>query len=192
MSLSIRYNAPVTLTFSLLCIGVFFLCELIPSLRQNVFSISPYWSWTNPIDYLRLFTYTLGHANKEHLMGNISLFLLLAPMMEEKYGSRDIAYMIGVTALITAIFQILLFNTGLLGASGVLFMFIMLTSFADARKGSIPLTFILVLLFFMGKEIVGAWNNDNVSQYAHIAGGLFGGFFGFALESQREKGGATQ
>ena len=187
MSLKIRYNAPVTLTFSLVCIGVFFLCEIIPGLRDNFFVLRGYWSWTNPMDYLRLFTYTLGHANKEHLMGNISLFLLLAPMMEEKYGSRDILMMIGVTAFVTAIFQILLFNSGLLGASGVLFMFIILTSFADARKGSIPLTFILVLLFYVGKEFVGAWNNDSVSQYAHIAGGLIGGFFGFSLESGKMK-----
>lgn len=190
MSLSIRYNAPVSLTFSLACIGVFFLCEMMPSLRYNVFSLSGYWSWTDPMNYLRLFTYTLGHANKEHLMGNISLFLLLAPMMEEKYGSKDIASMIGVTALVTAIFQILLFDTGLLGASGVLFMFIILTSFADARKGSIPLTFILVMLFFIGKEVVGAWNNDQVSQYAHIAGGLIGGFFGFSLESSKQNNAA--
>jgi len=187
MSLKIRYNAPVTLTFSLVCIAVFFLCELIPNLRNEVFVLRGYWSWTSPMDYIRLFTYTLGHANKEHLMGNISLFLLLAPMMEEKYGSKDIAAMIGVTAFVTAVFQILLFDSGLLGASGVLFMFIVLSSFADARKGSIPLTFILVLLFFIGKELVGAWNNDQVSQYAHIAGGLIGGFFGFSLESSKLK-----
>jgi membrane associated rhomboid family serine protease len=187
MSLKIRYNAPVSLTFSLVCIGVFFLCELIPNLRENFFVLYGDWQWANPMYYLRLFTYTLGHANKEHLMGNISLFLLLAPTMEEKYGSRDILAMIGVTAFVTAVFQILLFDTGLLGASGVLFMFIILTSFADARKGSIPLTFILVLVFYIGKELVGAWNNDMVSQYAHIAGGLIGGFFGFALESGKMK-----
>jgi rhomboid protease GluP len=186
MSLSIRYNSPVTLTFSLACIAVFIICEIMPmEFKRTFFVLNGYWSWSNPMDYLRLFSYTLGHANKEHLIGNLSLFLLIAPMMEEKYGSRNIGIMMGVCALVTAVFQVLLFNTGLLGASGLVFMFIVLVSFADARKGSIPVTFILVLVFFIGKEIIGAFNNDGVSQYAHIMGGILGGLFGFAAEDSK-------
>ncbi len=187
MSISIRYNAPITLTFSLACVGIFLLSEMIPALRTEFFVLHGYWNWSDPLDYLRLFTYTLGHANKEHLIGNISVFLLIAPIMEEKYGSKDIAVMMVMTALITAIFQVLLFDTDLLGASGLLFMFIILASFADARKGSIPLTFILVLLFYVGKEVAGALSNDNVSQYAHIAGGLLGALFGFAIETNQNQ-----
>ena len=86
------------------------------------------------------------------------------------------------TALVTAFFQILLFSSGLLGASGIVFMFIVLVSFADARKGTIPLTFILVVLFFIGTEVIHSMQNNNVSEYAHIAGGIMGGIFGMTFK----------
>jgi membrane associated rhomboid family serine protease len=66
-------------------------------------------------------------------------------------------------------------------------MFIVLVSFADAKDGTIPLTFILVVLFFVGKEIMSSIGNDNVSQYAHIAGGVLGGVFGFAAPAAKGK-----
>ena len=187
MAIKIQYNAPVTVTFSLACIVVYGLCSVFPNLTLSVFSISSYWDAGNPLDYLRLFTYTIGHGNIEHLTSNMSMFLLIAPMMEEKYGSKNVAIMMLVTALITAILQMVFFSTGLLGASGILFMFIILTSFADAKKGSIPLTFILVMIFFLGREISSAFGNDNVSQYAHIIGGVFGAIFGFALDKEKVK-----
>lgn len=188
MALKIQYNAPVTLSFSLICIFIYILCSAFPSLSIHIFSLRPYWDASNPVDYISLFTYTMGHANIEHLTGNMSMFLLIAPMMEEKYGSKNIAIMMAVTALITAILQLVFFSTGLIGASGILFMFIILTSFADAKKGSIPLTFILVLVFFLGREVSNAFlSTDNVSQYAHIIGGIFGAIFGFVLGKEPSK-----
>lgn len=194
MALKIQYNAPVTLSFSLICIFIYGICLMIPSLKMSIFSLGPYWNASDPINYISLFTYTMGHANMEHLTGNMSMFVLIAPMMEEKYGSKNVAIMMAVTALITAILQLVFFSTGLLGASGILFMFIILTSFADAKKGSIPLTFILVLIFFLGREISNAIaSNDNVSQYAHIIGGIFGAIFGFMLEKEpKEKTNSIQ
>ena len=173
MALKIRYNSPVVLTFSLICIGVF-LVDLIFSvgsspnslgpITKNFFMLNGYFSWSNPLDYLRILTYTMGHSNQAHIMGNMSIFLLIAPIMEEKYGSRNILIMMVTTALVTAFFQIVLFSSGLLGASGIVFMFIVLVSFADARKGTIPLTFILVVLFFIGTEVIPSRQSNNVSE----------------------------
>ena len=107
--------------------------------------------------------------------------------MEEKYGSKKILLMMLLTAIITANLQILLFSSGLLGASGIVFMFIVLVSFADARKGSIPLTFILVVLFFIGQEVLHSMQDNQVSEYAHIMGGIMGGIFGMVFnESQKD------
>ena len=75
----------------------------------------------------------------------------------------------------------LLFNTGLLGASGVVFMLILLSSFTNVKSGNIPLTFILIIFLFMGKEVYTAFSQDNISQFAHILGGICGGVFGFKL-----------
>jgi len=92
------------------------------------------------------------------------------------------------TAIVTAIFQVIFFTSGLLGASGLVFMFIVLVSFADVKEGTIPLTFIVVVLFFMGKEIMSSMSNDNISHYAHIAGGILGGVFGFTAQRVKQTG----
>ncbi len=192
-SLRIDYNAPVVLTFSLICTAVYILSYIFggdvadnpDGIIGSLFVLPGNWYWNDWLNYFRLFSYTMGHANTDHIVGNMSIFLLIAPIMEEKYGSRNILIMMVVTSLVTAFFQILLFSSGLLGASGLVFMFIVLVSFADAKDGTIPLTFILVVIFFVGKEIWGAMQHDNVSQYAHIAGGILGGIFGFAAPSAK-------
>lgn len=195
-NIRISYNAPVVLTFSLICIGVYFLNytfwgdldQNTNSLMGNYFVLPGRWDWSEWRNYVRLFTYTMGHANQAHIWGNLSIFLLIAPIMEEKYGSKNILTMMVLATIITAFFQILLFDSNLVGASGLVFMFIVLVSFADVREGSIPLTFILVLLFFIGKEVfAGMTADDNISHYAHIAGGILGAIFGFAAEPQKSK-----
>lgn len=194
MRLKIRYNAPVVLTFSLICIGVYLVdmiagigSEEIGPVTRSFFMLPGYFAWSDPLNYVRLFSYTMGHANQAHIIGNMSIFLLIAPIMEEKYGSRKILLMMVLTALITGFFQIMLFSSGLLGASGIVFMFIVLVSFADARKGSIPLTFILVVLFFIGQEIIHSTQVNQVSEYAHIMGGIMGGVFGMLFVEKNPK-----
>ena len=74
MGLKIRYNSPVVLTFSLICIAVFVL-DLIFSIGSNgetgpitqkFFMLRGYFDYTNPLDYLRLLSYTMGHSNQAH------------------------------------------------------------------------------------------------------------------------------
>jgi len=99
--------------------------------------------------------------------------------MEEKYGSKFTLFMILITALITGLLNVIFFNTGLLGASGIVFMLILLVSFTNTDGGQIPLTFILVALLFVGKEVLQIMDSDQVSQFAHIIGGVCGSAFGF-------------
>jgi membrane associated rhomboid family serine protease len=193
-SLKISYNAPVVLTFALICSAVYIINYIfwgdLGDTRNGLigqFFVIDKWQWFDWKNYIRIFAYTMGHANTEHLVGNLSIFLLIGPIMEEKYGSRNVLTMMVTTAIVTAIFQVLFFNSGLLGASGLVFMFIVLVSFADVKEGTIPVTFIVVVLFFVGKEIMGIMAQDNVSQYAHIAGGILGGVFGFAAQSSKLK-----
>ena len=56
------------------------------------------------------------------------------------------------------------------------------SSLAGMRNGAIPLTLILVVVLYLGGEVVDAVSvNDNVSQLTHIIGGLCGAGFGFAM-----------
>ncbi len=132
---------------------------------------------------LRLVTHVLGHASWTHLLGNFTLILLIGPMAEEKYGSGALLLMMFTTALVTGLLNVLLLDTGLYGASGIAFMLILLTSITNIRAGEIPLTFVLVILLFMVKEVFAAFQTDNISEFAHILGGICGAFFGFLLHA---------
>ena len=66
---------------------------------------------------------------------NMMFFLLLGPGIEEKYGSKNTLIMIAVTALITGLVNYLFFPRAmLLGASGIVFCFIILSSMTDIRS----------------------------------------------------------
>ncbi|MFC1586130.1 rhomboid family intramembrane serine protease [Fibrobacterota bacterium] len=176
----IKYNSPVILTYTLLCTSVMLLDDLTPgTLSGAFFAVYPQMDFTDPIGYWRLFSHIAGHQDWVHLMGNFSFVLLLGPILEEKYGSGRLLSMILFTGLITGIINVMLFPTGLMGASGIVFMFIILSSFTNFRSGDIPLTFILIIILFLTKEVLSALKEDSVSQFAHILGGIIGSMFGF-------------
>jgi membrane associated rhomboid family serine protease len=94
--------------------------------------------------------------------------------------------MIAITALVTGLLHILFTPVGLLGASGVVFMMILLASITNMQEGRIPLTLILILILYVGQEVV-SWvtTSSNVAHSAHIIGGLCGAAFGL-LTGQRK------
>lgn len=187
--MKLSYNAPVTLTFALLSAIVLALDQFIfTSLTEQMFSVGGSMSLGDPLDYIRLFSHVIGHADWTHLLGNFAFILLLGPILEEKYGSALLLLMMAITALVTGVINVLLLSTGLLGASGIVFMMILLVSFTNFRKGEIPLTFILIVLLYLAREVITAFQDDSVSQFAHIAGGLTGSLFGF-LRPHRARSG---
>ncbi len=141
---------------------------------------------SSPLTYVRFFTHVLGHANWEHFIGNASYILLLGPLLEEKYGSQLILFVILATALVTALVNYLFFwNVGLCGASGVVFAFILMPSFTSFRDGEIPLTFILVAIVFIGQQVLeGLFLKDNVSNLSHIIGGIVGAAIGYVMNKK--------
>jgi membrane associated rhomboid family serine protease len=73
-------------------------------------------------------------------------------------------------------------GTAMLGASGIVFMMMLLGSFTNMQKGRIPLTLVLALLVFIGREVlVGISTDTNVSHTTHIIGGLCGAVFGYLI-----------
>jgi membrane associated rhomboid family serine protease len=180
----ISYNAPVVLSFTFVALAVYvvthhFLLGLLPW-----FVTFPAFNLSNPLDYFRIFSHVLGHKDMEHLMGNFTLILLLGPILEEKYSSKSLLWLMLITAFITAVLNTLMFNTGLMGASGIVFLFILLASFTTFKSGELPLTFILVFFLFIGQEAFRSFQDDNVSQFAHILGGMVGSVFGFVFNKK--------
>ncbi len=174
------YNAPVILTLSLLALAVHLADKASGGqLAPAYFAAIPDFNFQSPASWFRLVSHVLGHKDMAHLAANFSMILLIGPILEEKYGSKSLLMMILITALVTGLLNTFFFNSGLMGASGLVFMMILLGSFANHRPGEIPLTFILVVVLYLSGEVVAAFKNDNISQFAHILGGLFGTLFGF-------------
>lgn len=185
----IRLNAPVILSFALLSLAALLLGGWTDgATTYRYFSVYRS-SLSDPLTYVRFFGHVLGHANYEHYMGNMLLLLLVGPGLEEKYGSRNLLLTIVITAFATGLVQFLLFpHSALLGASGVVFMMIVLSSFTEMKKGGIPLTMLLVAALYLGSEIAdGLTRTDNVSHLTHIVGGVSGIVFGFRLARAKKR-----
>ena len=177
--MKLKFNSPVILGFSLICVVVFVLDKLMAGTLMPFFTLGNV-STSSAVSLLTLFTHVIGHASIEHLIGNLTFILLLGPIVEEKYGDSRTLFMMLITALVTGILNIIFFHTGLMGASGIVFMLILLVSFTNTKSGEIPITFILIALLFVGKEVIESLKTDQISQFAHIIGGLCGSVFGFA------------
>ena len=182
----LRYNSPVVLTFALVSLGVLFADQVTGGqLRRLLFSVYSF-SPDQPLGYVRLVTHVLGHSSWEHYTGNITLMLVIGPTLEHRYGSHTILLCIVFTAVVTGLAQCMLFpGVALCGASGVVFMMILLASMGGYRGGGIPLTMVAVAIFYLGGEVAAAISvRDNISQLSHILGGVCGAGMGFYLASK--------
>lgn len=179
----IQYNSPVVLTYALLSL----LTLLLGYFTKGASTLMLFSVYRSPMSevlfYARLFGHVLGHINLEHYVNNFLLILLLGPMLEEKYGSKAILFLILTTALITGgLFLLINGDSALLGASGVVFMLILLSSYVNLEKGKVPITLILVVAIFIGREIFsGLYVTDNVSRVTHVVGGACGAGLGYFL-----------
>ena len=179
----ISFNSPVVLSFVALCFVTTLLNYATHGLSNQVLFMTYHSTLTSPMTYVRFFTHIFGHGGWEHLIGNMCYLLLLGQMLEEKYGSKVLTEVIILTALVTGVVNYIVFwNTGLCGASGVVFAFILLSSFTSFKEGEIPLTFILVAVFFLGQQVYeGVAVSDNISQMAHVVGGMVGAISGYEI-----------
>ena len=178
----IQYNSPVVITFSILSF-LALVSNVLTEGAANYLLFSVYKSsFTDPLAYFRIFGHVFGHVSLEHYFNNFVLLLVIGPMLEEKYGWLNMLITMVATAFVTGALYLTIFDKALLGASGIVFMFILLSSFVNLQKGKIPLTLILVITIFLGREIWSSVNiDDNVSRIAHIAGGLCGAVLGFFM-----------
>lgn len=169
----IEYNSPVVLTFSILAFAVYGLDLIFGQALIN--GVFVYRGGMSIMSFINLFLWPLGHASMDHLLGNLTIILLIGPMLEEKYSSKTLMILMLITTVLIGGAQVLLFSTGILGASGIVFMMIVLTSFTNMKEGKIPLTFIFIAILFLSKEIYnGLFVANNVSELAHLLGAAVG------------------
>ena len=183
----VSFNSPVILGFTLICFAALILNTITGGLANRLLFSVYRSSMLNPLTYIRFIGHIFGHSGWQHFIGNIMLILVIGPLLEEKYGFRNILAVILSTALITGIIHFMFFpHTMLLGASGVVFALILLSSFVSIKEGEIPMTFILVTVIYIGQQIFeGIFVNDNISNLTHIIGGITGAGMGYALNKRK-------
>ena len=176
------YNSVVILSFFFISLFALIL-NYITKGKSNITLFSSYRSnMLNPLTYVRLFTHIFGHANWSHFMNNFLYILLIGPMVEEKYGSINLIIMILVTAGVTGIINSLFSKKRILGASGIVFMLIILSSFVNIESGKIPITLILICIFYVVNEVIqGIFKKDDVSHMGHLIGAVCGFIFGYFI-----------
>ncbi len=182
----LEFSSPVTLGFMALSL-IALVLGLLTGGRSTRALFSVYKApMSQVLFYPRLFLHVLGHADFAHFANNMAMFLLLSPMVESRYGSGKTALMFAITALVTGVLH-LLFSpyTASLGASGIVFMLILLSAASTRKTSKIPLTLVLVALIYLGQEVLGMFQRDNISQLAHIIGGLCGVGFGLVFPPEK-------
>ncbi len=183
----LSWNSPVILSFAAVCLVMLLINEMTKGwLNSTLLVCYGHGSLLNPLTYPRLFLHCIGHVNFAHFANNMLMLLLVGPVVEEKYGSWNTIVMIVITALGTGILNTIFFDTGIIGASGIVFLMIILSAFTNMKKGEIPITLILVAAIYLGQEIYdGLTANDNVSHFGHLIGGAFG--LGFGIYYHKKK-----
>ena len=178
--MKITFQSKGSLYFALICVlGSFLVIKMPEASISQLFILNGDaqfydWKW-----YISLFTYVFGHSSLEHLLGNMSLLLILGPIIELKYGTQRFILMSAITAGATGLLHTLLWDNHLLGFSGLVFMFIVLSTLLNIRNREIPLTFILVVVLYFGMEILSSLQETQISHFAHLFGGAMGAFWGF-------------
>ena len=174
------YNSKVILTYLFLCIGAWFLNKISRGKTNPLLFESYRSSLFNPMTYIRMFTHSIGHRDWDHLVGNFLYILLVGPMIEEKYGSVNLIIMFSITSLLIAIFNFIFSNYAILGASGNVYMLIVLSSFVNIQEGKIPLTVILICIFYVIGEVKRSLLDKKTKVYhdGHLIGAFCGILFG--------------
>ena len=187
--MKLKYNAPVTLTFALICTAVVAADQyLVPGLINGLFTAEGTASFDPRYipAYARVFSYPFGHIGWDHLLSNMTLILLLGPILEERFGSASLVLMMFLTSVVNGLINAFFFPTELVGSSGLVFMMIVLSSFTNIRKGEIPLTFFVIVALYIAREVFSAFKTDDISQISHIIGGTCGSLFGFVRQVMKE------
>ena len=177
-----QYNSVVILSYFFICLVVLIISRFTKGWSNGYLFSSGRGSLFSPITYIRLFTHVLGHSDFSHFRNNFLSILLIGPMIEEKYGSINLLVMILVTAGITGIINMVVSKNRILGSSGILFMLILLGSLVNIESGKIPVTLVLICIFYVVGEVIdGILKKDNVSHMSHLVGAVCGFVYGYFI-----------
>ena len=175
-----QYNSVLILSLFFISLAALILKYITAGVSNDLLFSTYRSSLLSPLTYIRFFTHVLGHQDWKHFSNNYIYILLIGPIIEEKYGTENLFIMILITAAVIGIINYVIGRQKIFGASGIVFMLIVLSSFTNLQVGKIPITFVLIFIFYIVNEIMdGVFKKDNVSQMGHLIGAICGCLFGF-------------
>ena len=184
--LKFSFNSPAVLVFTLLCFAVMLLGKFTGHGSTRLFFSVYRSSLLDPLTYVRMVGHVLGHGDWDHLIGNVMYILILGPMLEEKYGTKNLCFVMLVTALVVGLASFIFFPaTALLGASGIVFPdpAVLRHELRDQHPHLRPGG------GHLHGEILSAVTLQNsISYFAHILGAV-GTALGFLMNKKRPKTG---
>ena len=185
-SFAIDLNAPVILWLTLIAFIVLII-DITTPINMTMLLGARRTSFLDPMQYVRLFTHVVAHSGMGHYVGNFMLILAIGPMVEEKYGSTSLLLITVITAFVTGVINVVFFPGAVtVGASGIVFMLILMASFTNIRQGRLPITVLLVAVLYIGNEVMqGLFTSSNISHISHIVGGLCGAVFGVVFHAKK-------
>lgn len=176
------YNSVVIISYFLICLTILILNNISKGKLNNFLTIKK-GSILNPMNYIRLITSGLCHKDWAHFRNNFIIILLIGPMLEEKYGSIELLEMLLITTTVTTVCHSLIHKSASIGASDNVYMMVVLCSIVNIINGKIPITLVLIFLFYLADEIIKSLgkNKDNVAHDSHIIGAICGFIYGYFI-----------
>ena len=193
---SLQVDSPLILCYAVACVAVEL---LVPTgLKLHYFAVSSSMEISLAFLFQASVGHVLGHSCWSHLQHNLALILLTGPACEASLGAAPLSKVIVWTSLASAASHVALAPTGSvqLGASGVVFAFIMLSSLLQRRRQQLPLTFVLTAMLWLHNELRGFASTEPSTQHiahsAHVVGAAVGTYFGHRVHVQKTWWGGTR
>lgn len=175
-------NYKQTMLISFLNISVFFIFLFLSNVNSNLPLYFSAWKFeTGLFAPYQLISYQFVHANLEHLLFNLMVFVPISLYLENIIKGRLIYYFLAC-GIISGIFHMIMYNDNLplVGASGSIWGLSVLLALTHKS-----LFFKFFILFTFIFEIVKATviTGDGIAHWCHV-GGAIGGLLIFFFEKK--------
>lgn len=147
------------------------------------------------VTYLRIFLHCFGATDWSSLLINTSFFLLLGPLLEDRYGSPMLILMMAASVLVSGVFASFS-PVPMTGSYCVVFTMILLLAVFFLSKKQIQVSWILIFLIYLIWTLINAFENNrvpdennpfvaffssNIPTLIDLMSGVCGSLFGFLV-----------
>ena len=146
---------------------------LAPENNINQFNV------TSIKSYFQMIFYVFAPSDVNVLIPNLIFIMLLGPTLEDRYGITVIGVMIFICALFSGVLNACFCKNSLTGPSCIVYMMIFLNIFFSLIKKKIPLSFVIIFVLLIVKDVLVPSENGIVGIIVNICGGLCGSLIAF-------------